>query len=156
RIEFALWSSKLSAQSPPCNRKASPEATRASAFFRLRASPAKTSGGKLASRASTASSLAASGYCGTWTIGFPRQLSGVQRSGMIQLLACRNGLPCRAGRFIHERIARENALKAHKHEENRFRESVVRMERPPKADAQSGARMPVPDFAMARRRRGER
>src|SRR5206468_9950584 len=90
------------------------------------------------------------------TIGFPRQLSGVQRSGMIQLLACRNGLPCRAGRFIHERIARENALKAHKHEENRFRESVVRMERPPKADAQSGARMPVPDFAMARRRRGER
>src|SRR5437764_9679056 len=82
RIEFALWSSKLSAQSPPCNRKASPAATRASDFFRLRASPANTRGGNDASLACTAASLAASGYSGIWTIGFPRQLSGVQRSGM--------------------------------------------------------------------------
>jgi hypothetical protein len=50
----ALNSAKLSAQSPPCSRNASPSAALASCFFSLRASPAKTSGGYLASCASTA------------------------------------------------------------------------------------------------------
>src|SRR6186997_1565323 len=86
RIEFALWSSKLSAQSPPCSRKASPAATRARDFFRLRASPANTSGGNDASCASTAASALELGYSGTWTTGFERQLSGDHRSGMTQLL----------------------------------------------------------------------
>src|SRR5499433_3147228 len=39
RILLAPCSAKLSAQSPPCNRNASPAATRARAFFRCRASP---------------------------------------------------------------------------------------------------------------------
>ena len=49
---------RISAQSPPCSRKASPAATRASCAFRLRASPAKTSGGSSASSRSTASRTA--------------------------------------------------------------------------------------------------
>src|SRR6185437_7480020 len=69
---------KLSAQSPPWRRKASPAATRASAFFRLRASPAKTSGGNVASCASTSANAFASGYCGICFTGLVRQLSGVQ------------------------------------------------------------------------------
>src|SRR5262249_54931524 len=83
---LAPCSAKLSAQSPPCSRKASPAATRASAFLRLRASPAKTSGGKVASCCSTSASAFRSGDSGTWRIGFFRQLSGVQRSGTAQLL----------------------------------------------------------------------
>ena len=56
------WNSaKLSAQSPPWSRKESPAATLASARFRLRASPAKTSGGAVTSSDSTASRAAASG-----------------------------------------------------------------------------------------------
>src|SRR5262249_25927645 len=51
-------------------------------FFRLRASPAKTSGGKVASCFSVSASAAGSGYSGTCRIGFLRQLSGVQRSAM--------------------------------------------------------------------------
>src|SRR5262249_56137795 len=79
---LALGSEKLSAQSPPCSRNPSPRATLPSAFLRLRASPAKTSGGKPASCCSTASNAALSGYSGTWVIGFLRQLSRVQPSGM--------------------------------------------------------------------------
>jgi len=45
RMLLAEKSTKLSAQSPPCSRKASPAATLASAALSLRASPAKTSGG---------------------------------------------------------------------------------------------------------------
>src|ERR1700753_1387576 len=79
RILLAPCSAKLSAQSPPCSRNASPAAPRASAFFRLRASPANTSGGKLASWASTSASARGSGYWGTCSTGLVRQLSGVQR-----------------------------------------------------------------------------
>src|SRR5215467_10257200 len=79
---LALGSVKASAQSPPCSRKPSPAATRPSALFRLRASPANTSGGKLARRRSTELSASWSGYSGTWAIGFCRQLSRVQRSGI--------------------------------------------------------------------------
>jgi hypothetical protein len=45
RILLALNSAKLSAQSPPCSRNALPSATAARLAKRLRASPAKTSGG---------------------------------------------------------------------------------------------------------------
>src|SRR3978361_2106132 len=83
---LAPCSAKLSAQSPPCSRKASPAATRASAFFRLRASPAKTSGGNVASCASTSANALASGYWGTCSTGLARQLSGVHRSDIILLL----------------------------------------------------------------------
>src|SRR5260370_33320556 len=81
-ILFAPCSAKLSAQSPPCIRNASPAATRASAFFRLRASPANTSGGNVASCASTSANALASGYSGTCNTGLVRQLSGVHRSDM--------------------------------------------------------------------------
>ena len=45
RMLLALNSAKLSAQSPPCSRNALPSATSREAWVRLRASPAKTSGG---------------------------------------------------------------------------------------------------------------
>src|SRR5258708_18779824 len=79
---LAPCSAKLSAQSPPCSRKASPAATRPSAFFRLRASPANTSGGNVASCASTSANALASGKSGTCSTGLVRQLSGVHRSDM--------------------------------------------------------------------------
>src|SRR2546421_3100108 len=79
---LAPCSAKLSAQSPPCSRKASPAATRASDFFRLRASPANTSGGNVASCASTSANALASGKSGTCSTGLVRQLSGVHRSDM--------------------------------------------------------------------------
>ena len=42
------WNSaKLSAQSPPCNKKAFPSTTSASCCFKCLVSPAKTSGGKV-------------------------------------------------------------------------------------------------------------
>ena len=61
RMLLAPCSAKLSAQSPPWRRKASPAATRARCFFRRRASPAKTSGGKVASCFSTSARAAWSG-----------------------------------------------------------------------------------------------
>src|ERR1700742_4385379 len=79
---LAPCSAKLSAQSPPCSRKASPAATRPSDFFRLRASPANTSGGNVASCASTSAKALALGYSGTCNTGLARQLSGVHRSDM--------------------------------------------------------------------------
>src|ERR687890_139665 len=78
----AECSAKLSAQSPPCRRKASPLATLARARFSLRASPAKTSGGKPASCCSTPSSASRSGNAGTCWIGLLLQLLGVHRSVM--------------------------------------------------------------------------
>src|ERR1051326_5692750 len=76
---LAPCSAKLSAQSPPWSRKASPLATLASLRLSARASPAKTSGGKVASCFSTSANAWASGYSGTCRIGLVRQLSGVQR-----------------------------------------------------------------------------
>src|SRR5689334_21820505 len=99
---LAPCSAKLSAQSPPCSRKASPLATRASAFFRLRASPANTSGGNVASCASTSANALASGQSGTCSTGLVRQLSGVHRSDMTltpeQKPQLNDGYE---GRFIH-------------------------------------------------------
>ncbi len=60
RMLSAENSPKLSAQSPPCSRKARPSETAASSRFSLRASPAKTRGGYEASRASTPCSASAS------------------------------------------------------------------------------------------------
>src|ERR1700754_3752728 len=77
---LAPCSAKLSEQSPPPNRKASPAAPRPTAFFRLRASPAKTSGGNVASCVSTSANALASGYWGICSTGLERQLSGVHRS----------------------------------------------------------------------------
>ena len=54
RMLLGWNSAKLSAQSPPCSRKALPAATAASRSSSRRASPAKTSGGKLRRVASTA------------------------------------------------------------------------------------------------------
>ena len=62
---LAPCSAKLSAQSPPCSRKASPAATLASDLIRLRASPANTSGGKVASCASTSASACSVRVFGT-------------------------------------------------------------------------------------------
>ena len=51
----ALNSEKLSAQSPPCNRKASPSEAFASEFLSDLTSPAKTKGGKSLKEVSTLS-----------------------------------------------------------------------------------------------------
>ena len=61
RMLSAPCSAKLSAQSPPCSRKAWPLATSAERSFRSRASPAKTSGGKVASCSSTSANACRSG-----------------------------------------------------------------------------------------------
>ena len=52
-IKSAENSSKLSAQSPPCNKKAFPDSTFAKSFFRFLTSPANTSGGRLQSEFTT-------------------------------------------------------------------------------------------------------
>src|SRR5512134_2901844 len=79
----ARCSRKLSAQSPPCSRKPLPPATLPSVRFSSRASPANTSGGKVASLPSTSASAAVSGYSGTWLIGIERQLSGDQGAAIV-------------------------------------------------------------------------
>ena len=61
RMLSAENSLKLSAQSPPCSRKALPAATSPSRPFRRRASPANTRGGMRRSSASTLASAAGSG-----------------------------------------------------------------------------------------------
>src|SRR4029077_10399170 len=103
---FALGSEKLSAQSPPCSRKPSPIATRPSARSRLRASPANIRGGNLARSCSTVCRAALSGYSGTCWIGFWRQLSRVQRSGMTALSYASPG----SGNFSYCRLIPEQGL----------------------------------------------
>src|SRR5215475_10966443 len=107
RMLSAPCSAKLSAQSPPCSRKACPTATRPSACLRLRASPANTSGGKLASWRSTWASAAASGYSGSCFAGRLRQFSGAQRwtmmlSAIPPAAAAFDGAG--GGRVIHARL----------------------------------------------------
>ena len=70
-------SAKDSAQSPACSRKASPLATWPSCAVRWRASPAKTSGGTVASRASAFLSASASGHSGCCAAGNLRQDAGL-------------------------------------------------------------------------------
>src|SRR5262245_53635472 len=79
RILSAPCSAKLSAQSPPCNRKASPLHTQPSFAASSRASPANTNGGNDKSSSSTSRSFTASAYSGICATGFMRHLSGVHR-----------------------------------------------------------------------------
>lgn len=74
-ILFALNSLKLSAQSPPCKRKALPRAASANFSSRCLASPAKTIGGKLSMVLSTDSRSFLSGYSGNCSAFFNFQLS---------------------------------------------------------------------------------
>ena len=83
RILLAPKSSKLSAQSPPCNKKALPLATSPSDFFSRMDSSAKTKGGYLCSFRSTHFNTAASSYSGKCAAGFERQLSGSHSSIVI-------------------------------------------------------------------------
>src|SRR3954453_3698133 len=74
----AEWSWKLSAQSPACRRNAFPAETWASRSRRLRASPAKTSGGWLVSSSTTARTASGSGQSGCCAAGNSRQERGDQ------------------------------------------------------------------------------
>ncbi len=62
----AVTPAKVSAQSPPWSRNASPRLTAASLSVSASHSPAKTSGGNDRSRATAASTAAGSGYAGCW------------------------------------------------------------------------------------------
>ena len=77
-MESAEKSANDSAQSPACSRKASPLATAASCAVRWRDSPAKTSGGRVASRASAFFSASASGQSGCCAAGNFRQDAALQ------------------------------------------------------------------------------
>ena len=75
---FCGWNSaKLSAQSPPCSRKAFPSATLASLSFKSRLSPAKTSGGIFFRKRRVSSNWLLSGYSGSCCAGCFFQLVGV-------------------------------------------------------------------------------
>src|ERR1700722_1191373 len=74
-IPFAVVPANVSAQSPPCSTNASPRATLASRSFSVSHSPAKTSGGILASSAVTARTASGSGHSGCWAAGRLRQVS---------------------------------------------------------------------------------
>ena len=67
-----------SAHSPAWSRNARPSAASASEAFSWRASPAKTSGGTIASRARAASARSSLGHSGWWRAGKVRHEEGVQ------------------------------------------------------------------------------
>ena len=69
RMESAEKSAKDSAQSPAWSRKARPSATSANWDVKRRASPAKTSGGRVESWASAFLSASASGHSGCCAAG---------------------------------------------------------------------------------------
>ena len=73
----AVNSAKDSAQSPACSKNASPSATWANCAVRSRASPAKTSGGKVASWASARFNASASGHSGCCAAGNVRHDAGL-------------------------------------------------------------------------------
>src|SRR5262245_60271493 len=73
---FQSWND--SAQSPAWSTNALPSTTSASRSRRLRASPAKTSGGILPISARISSRRAWSGQSGCWSAGKPRQEDGDQ------------------------------------------------------------------------------
>src|SRR5690606_5193765 len=77
-----VHSSKLSAQSPPCSRKASPRWALASSAFSASISHVVTIGGRAARRASAASSRAASLYVGCCAAGRRCQLAGCHSVGI--------------------------------------------------------------------------
>jgi hypothetical protein len=72
---LALNSLNLSAQSPPCNRKALPRAVSSSLSSKLLASPANTNGGELSSVFRTPSSACSSVYVGCCRAVLDFQLS---------------------------------------------------------------------------------
>ncbi len=94
RIESAEKASKLSAQSPACNRNAPPSPTRASCSWRLLASPAKTRGGWVASVFCTRSSDAGSGHSGCWAAGLSCQLDGLHVDSLTMDKGARRGRLC--------------------------------------------------------------
>jgi hypothetical protein len=67
-----------SAQSPAWSRTPGPAATSASAARSWRASPAKTSGGTVASFSRAASARSSLGHSGWWSAGYERQDDGDQ------------------------------------------------------------------------------
>ena len=80
RMASALNSVNDSAQSPACSTKARPSAAWPRARVRWRASPAKTSGGRLLSWAWTRLSSASSGHTGCWAAGRrPPRVGGPRR-----------------------------------------------------------------------------
>src|SRR6476646_9400594 len=78
RIRIVESSLKDSTQSPAWRRKARPSITFARLSRRLRASPAKTSGGLPFRRSSAAPAAAASGHSGCWSAVKSRQEEGDQ------------------------------------------------------------------------------
>src|SRR5689334_7129868 len=95
RIVTAEKSPNDSAQSPACSRKPRPAATSASAACRLRASPAKTSGGIPKSCSRTSRAWSASGHSGCCSAGIERHDAGDQVSGGAAILG--RILPMRMG-----------------------------------------------------------
>ncbi len=73
RIWSAVAPAKVSAQSPPWRRNASPREAAASRVRSMSTSPANTSGGSVASSADAACAASASGHCGCCLIGSVRQ-----------------------------------------------------------------------------------
>src|SRR5579872_4619085 len=71
-------SPKLSAQSPPCNRKCSPRCAAASFARSASISQETTSGGRRLNCATARSSALASAYWGCWAAGRLCQLAGCQ------------------------------------------------------------------------------
>src|SRR5436190_2816417 len=76
-----VHSSKLSAQSPPCSRNASPLCAFASCDFKFSTSQVVTIGGRLLSCASALSRCARSRYTGCWAACRLCQLAGCQSVG---------------------------------------------------------------------------
>src|SRR5690606_34700145 len=75
RILSAVAPANVSAQSPPCSRKAFPDAARARRSRRSSTSPANTSGGNEASSLTAESTAARSGHSGCCLIGRERHES---------------------------------------------------------------------------------
>ena len=74
-ILSAVAPAKVSAQSPPCSRKARPSATSPSAWRMASTSPAKTSGGTEFSSAMVLAKSSCSLQVGCWSMCSSRQLS---------------------------------------------------------------------------------
>src|SRR6185312_17516452 len=80
-INGEVQSAKLSAQSPPCNRKLRPSAASASLRLSSRTSHEVTSGGNSRNRASALVKASASGYTGCCTADLRCHESGAQSRG---------------------------------------------------------------------------
>ena len=107
RMLLAPCSAKLSAQSPPCSRKASPAADARQRFLQVARLAGKNQRRKGRKLRLDVGQPWRRDNCGTCTTGLPRQLSGVQRSGMTltpeQKPLLMGGCE---GRVIHRRVER--------------------------------------------------